>query len=597
MGNKINRAYTLVVGCFLVFITFDVLWSLETTFRGMSNPALYVNAALASFVLTIPYVLSRKIWIQAIVLIILDLLLEANLMYCRTYFTAIPLDSYFLAGNLKDFTASIWDSLRWSDISLAIITVLVLLIASRTKKGKLSVIKYAVATILFGCMSWGLAMLGGGYKQQIGEMEESCYYATCIAPVYTVFGNLIYQGTQAASASLSQEDVIEIEDWINTKNEVLPYNALPDSIPGRKNLVIILCESLESWVIGQDVDGKPISPYLNSLVNDSTTLYASKVLTQVASGRSIDCQLLLNAGMLPMMQSVYSMKYPHSSYKTITKAMKERDSNTRAYIMTCDKPIVWNQDVIGKAFGIDTLLHRSSWSNDELVGNPAKLSDGSFLRQSVDKLTRKEIWEEGEPGFLQWVTYSGHNPFVLPEKLHDPEFAIPESWAKKAADYVTMAHYTDASLKPLIEYLKSRSDYSETMIVITGDHEGLAANRNELLKDDRMKGIIAENQFTPFIVLNSPVAGRYDKIMGQVDMYPTILQLMGLDDYEWKGMGQSILESDKPAFAISSMTNKISGDTAGINSKIIDIMKNARKISDMIIAKDYFKYRDKTTLK
>lgn len=62
-------------------------------------------------------------------------------------------------------------------------------------------------------------------------------------------------------------------------------------------------------------------------------------------------------------------------------------------------------------------------------------------------------------------------------------------------------------------------------------------------------------------------------------------------------MGQSILEPDKPAFAISSMTNKISGDTAGINPQIIDIMKNARKISDMIIAKDYFKHRDKTTLK
>lgn len=186
-----------------------------------------------SFVLTIPYVLSRKIWVQAIVLIILDLLLEANLMYCRTYFTAIPLDSYFLAGNLKDFTASIWDSLRWSDISLAIITVAVLLAASKgqTKKQKLSIRQYAALTILFGCISWGLAMVGGGYKRQIGKMEESCYYATCIAPVYTVFGNLIYQGTQAASASLSQEDVIEIEDWLNTKNEVLPYNALPDSFP------------------------------------------------------------------------------------------------------------------------------------------------------------------------------------------------------------------------------------------------------------------------------------------------------------------------------------------------------------------------------
>lgn len=591
MNKKFDRIWILVAGCFAIFMTFDVLWSLGTTFRGMSNPALYVNAIFASLLLTLPYLLFRKVWIQGVIMLLLDILLEANLMYCRTYFTAIPADSYFLAGNLKDFTASVWDSMRLSDIALPVVTIAALWIAFRAPMKKITkhvAGVYALFTGVAGVVSWLLSLPGGGYKSQISVMEESCYYSTCVVPVYTVFGNLIYQGTQTNSAMLTPEDVSEIEEWISEKERMRPFTALPDSIPGRKNLVIILCESLESWVLQRDVDGVPITPFLNSLIADSTTLYAPHVLTQVAAGRSIDCQLLLNAGMLPMMQSVYSMKYPHSTYKTLTKAMKERNHDTRAYILTCDKPIVWNQEVIGKAFGIDTLLHRSSWHNDELVGNPAKLSDGSFLRQSVEKLKNGEIWKEGEPAFIQWVTYSGHNPFVLPDKLKDPEFTVPQSWQEKAANYVTMAHYTDESLKPLIEYLKSRSDYDSTLIVITGDHEGLAANRNELLKDERMAGIIDENQFTPFIVLNSPVAGRHDRVMGQVDMYPTLLQLMGLDDYEWKGMGQSILDLNKPAYAISSMTNYVTGDTTGVDKDVMDNIANARKISDKIIAKDYF---------
>ena len=591
MNKKFDRIWILVAGCFAIFMTFDVLWSLGTTFRGMSNPALYVNAIFASLLLTLPYLLFRKVWIQGVIMLLLDILLEANLMYCRTYFTAIPADSYFLAGNLKDFTASVWDSMRLSDIALPVVTIAALWIAFRVPMKKITkhvAGVYALFTAVAGVVSWLLSLPGGGYKSQISAMEESCYYSTCVVPVYTVFGNLIYQGIQTNSAMLTPEDVSEIEEWISEKERMRPFTALPDSIPGRKNLVIILCESLESWVLQRDVDGVPITPFLNSLIADSTTLYAPHVLTQVAAGRSIDCQLLLNAGMLPMMQSVYSMKYPHSTYKTLTKAMKERNHDTRAYILTCDKPIVWNQEVIGKAFGIDTLLHRSSWHNDELVGNPAKLSDGSFLRQSVEKLKNGEIWKEGEPAFIQWVTYSGHNPFVLPDKLKDPEFTVPQSWQEKAANYVTMAHYTDESLKPLIEYLKSRSDYDSTLIVITGDHEGLAANRNELLKDERMAGIIDENQFTPFIVLNSPVAGRHDRVMGQVDMYPTLLQLMGLDDYEWKGMGQSILDLNKPAYAISSMTNYVTGDTTGVDKDVMDNIANARKISDKIIAKDYF---------
>ncbi len=71
-------------------------------------------------------------------------------------------------------------------------------------------------------------------------------------------------------------------------------------------------------------------------------------------------------------------------------------------------------------------------------------------------------------------------------------------------------------------------------------------------------------------------------------MYPTLLQLMGLDNYEWKGMGQSILDLNKPAYAISSMTNYVTGDTTGVDKDVMDNIANARKISDKIIAKDYF---------
>ncbi len=580
------------MGYFLTFIVFDILWSMETTFRCMSNPALYVNSLLWSLLLACPYSIFRKIWIQGVIMLLLDILLEANLMYCRTYFSAIPLESYFHVGNLKDFQASVWDSVRWSDILLPIITVATLWFAAKNRNRRnpgLGV--YAIVTIVSALLSWILAAVGGGYKAQISKMEESCYYSTCVVPVYTIFGNIIYLLTQNSSAELTDDDVTEIEAWLNAKEALRPYTALPDSVSTRKNLVIILCESLESWVLQKDVNGKPITPYLNSLIEDSATLYAPKVLTQVAAGRSIDCQLLVNAGMLPMLQSVYSMKYPHSTYKTLAKAMKERD-NARSYILSCDKPIVWNQEAIGKAFGIDTLLHRGSWHNDEMVGNPAKLSDGSFLRQSVDKLKDGEIWKVGENAFLQLVTYSGHNPFRLPDKLKDPSFSVPETWKEKAADYVTMAHYTDASLEPFIEYLKSRPDYDSTIIVITGDHEGLAAHRADLLKDAAMQGIIDENQFTPLIILNSPIAGKYDQVMGQIDIYPTLLQLMGLNDYDWKGMGQSIFEKDKPAYAISSMTNYLIGDSSGVSDKVKENIATARKISDKIIGKDYFGHKD-----
>ena len=218
MNKKFDRIWILVAGCFAIFMTFDVLWSLGTTFRGMSNPALYVNAIFASFLLTLPYLLFRKVWIQGVIMLLLDILLEANLMYCRTYFTAIPADSYFLAGNLKDFTASVWDSMRLSDITLPVVTIAALWIAFRAPMKKITkhvAGVYALFTAVAGVVSWLLSLPGGGYKPQISAMEESCYYSTCVVPVYTVFGNLIYQGTQTNSAMLTPEDVSEIEEWIS----------------------------------------------------------------------------------------------------------------------------------------------------------------------------------------------------------------------------------------------------------------------------------------------------------------------------------------------------------------------------------------------
>ena len=41
-------------------------------------------------------------------------------------------------------------------------------------------------------------------------------------------------------------------------------------------------------------------------------------------------------------------------------------------------------------------------------------------------------------------------------------------------DYLVTANYTDYALGILINYIKTRPDYKETMIVIMGDHEGLA---------------------------------------------------------------------------------------------------------------------------
>ena len=89
---------------------------------------------------------------------------------------------------------------------------------------------------------------------------------------------------------------------------------------------------------------------------------------------------------------------------------------------------------------------------------------------------------------------------------------------------------------------------------------------------------MSDKQFTPFIVVNSPIGMRYDEVMGQIDMYPTLLNLLQLDDYYWTGLGESILNPEKKGFAVGSQMN-VEGE---------EFAKEAYDISDEMIRFNYF---------
>lgn len=563
---------------FFKFILFDIIWCLQTTFTPFSSAALYFNTILVTLVLALPYVLLCRRWLQIVMMLVLDGLLISNLMYSRTYNSVIPLESYLLAGNLSDFMASVVDSMRWIDLLFPISTLIagfwVRRYAPEARLAWRRVVHYMAIIIAVGAICGLLLVSKGGFSKTIDDMQSANYYS-CVTPEYTFFGSLLYDAMHT-DAPCTPQIREEVKTWFALQPNYVP---LSDSISERKNLIVVLCESLESWVIGLRMEGKEITPNLNRAIADAQTLYAPNTLTQVKGGRSIDCQLLLNAGLLPLRSGCYAMKYIGNNYHTLTKAMAST-YNSRSYLLTVDKPVTWNQAQVAKAFGIDTLLSKDSWQLDEKVGSRKKLGDVSFMRQAVEKMKTEQIWKRGEHVYLQFVTYSGHNPFILPDNLK--RIQLKGNYPRKMLDYMTMANYTDHAVGILLQYLKSRPDWHETMVVIVGDHEGLAADRADIRRSAEGRRVVSASQFTPFIVLNSPVTMRYDGILGQVDMYPTILNLMHLDNYYWRGMGQSILDKRKVAVAVGSQMN-IEGDVSHASKVEINRLAQAHTIADWVI--------------
>lgn len=581
-----KTAIIFAVGIFLTFVAFDVIWCMDTTFASFSFFETYATKIIATLALAGVYALTRCRWAQIVVMALLDVLLVANLMYFRTYYSAIPASSYLEAGNLADFKASVTDSLRWADIVLPLITIATAVMAFRYKTTKrqplTAVLKWWAAPLAgFALLLTGVNLCKGGFHKSLRSVRQSAYLCSADAPIFSVFGCIWYDITDAAEP-ITPEKQAEIERWLASQPKHQPADSVTEK---RSNLLIVFAESLESWVLEKKVDGKEITPCLNSLLKEKSTLYAPNVLTQVKGGRSIDAQLMICSGLLPLMSGTYSSLYYDNTFYTLQKAMRGL-KHSRSYLLTIDKVSTWNQGAVARSFGTDTIISYHDFKMTEAFGTHKRIGDASFFQQCREKIERGEVWKPGESVYMQFVTYSGHAPFKLPDHLRTITF--PASIPEKAADYMTTAHYTDKAIGDFVAYLKTLPQYKETIVVIVGDHEGLASYRQELVGNPACRGLVSDKQLTPFIVLNSPVGMRYDKFMGQIDIYPTLLNLMQLDAYRWHGLGQSILDPRKQGVAVGSVMN-----VEGTGSdKEVERLREAHTVSDYMLRYDWLKRLD-----
>lgn len=677
--NRLIQLFCLLF--FLKFLLFDLLWCLDTTFSSFSYPIAYLSKSILALLLTLPLVLRALRWVEAVVALATDLFLVANLLYFRTYYTAIPLESYALAGNLRDFTASVTESLRWPDLLFPLSTAAALLAARRMPQPRLprrGLVRYANALLLSSLLTAALLVGKGGFRRSYEAMLV--HRQLSATTTYSLFGTLLYEalrerveftpelaeeverwlaaGRPAADAEEAAEELSagrgsaageeatgrghSTADALSTGSDgeeadalrtgaladaphaaqpgtgLKPHSAAqpgtdssigpdahspaplaarssahpatqPQAFPDdRRRVVVIFVESLESWLLERSVEGQELTPCLNRLLHEERTLYAPQVVTQVKGGRSIDAQLLVTAGLLPLENGCWSARCPHTAYPSLVKAFRQRHPGARALLFTPDKEIVWNQMIVAREFGFDSLLSHKHFRNDRTTGTGSRrrLCDGAFFDQCLEKLAEPQMLPDTAGAcYLQFVTYSSHHPFVIPEELH--RIRLRQEMPRRLRDYLTAVNYVDHALGEFIAALRRNPRLSDAMIVITGDHEGLASERPALASSAAGRGLVSEGRFTPLIVVNAPAAMRCTDTVGQIDIYPTLLDLLGLDDYHWHGLGRSLLRADAPRAAVDPRLERVG---AAVDSTTEQHLRQAWSLSDRIIRSDYFRH-------
>ena len=221
------------ISLFVKFLLFDLLWALQTTFTLFSIPDLYINTIAFAFLFSLPIVLTKNKKIHVALMLLLDCILIANLMYNRTYNTIIPFDSYFRIGNLKDFSESVIDQMRWYDIILPLETLFFsILLWKKKNKFDHSLRQYAYATGLAFALSAIIILCRGGFEKAIEKLQTPNSY-TCVGPVYTVFGCILYDVIHENEAYTNEKKQM-VEAWFKAQPQ---YKPLGKTIAERRNLI------------------------------------------------------------------------------------------------------------------------------------------------------------------------------------------------------------------------------------------------------------------------------------------------------------------------------------------------------------------------
>lgn len=149
---------------------------------------------------------------------------------------------------------------------------------------------------------------------------------------------------------------------------------------------------------------------------------------------------------------------------------------------------------------------------------------------------------------------TNHHPFYLDEE--DKFISEYDSNSGTLNRYFQTSRYLDEAVKELFDELKEQGLYENSIIVMYGDHYGISENHNEAMSQYLGKEVTpydnAQLQKVPFFV-HIPGYGEghvNEKVSGQIDMRPTILNLLGIESDDDIQFGGDMFSEEYEEFTI-----------------------------------------------
>jgi phosphoglycerol transferase MdoB-like AlkP superfamily enzyme len=343
---------------------------------------------------------------------------------------------------------------------------------------------------------------------------------------FAIFRTLFKKGFNKTNYEGVNEKVI-----LEKIQPIKQYSNNPSTKP---NVVVMIIESYDREYVGamnkktNIANYKTHSPFLDSLSQHSMIF-----TNGYANGRqSIHGMSSILAGIPAFKDAFTSSPYPKQKIESLVSTLESEGYNTSFFHGAANGSMGFLG--FGNILGIDKYYGRTEFNDDSQFDGFWGIWDEPFLQFMKSTLDKQKT-----PFFSTVFTVSSHEPYIIPEKYKN-RFREGEIRMHKCAEY------TDYSLKRFFDEAKKQPWFSNTIFVLVADHGNLT------FYEEYNKPI---NRFAVPIIIykqNSKYVGVDDDLAQQIDIYPTILDMIGYKK-PFRSWGRSLFDKKSTApFVINS---------------------------------------------
>ncbi|WP_027124775.1 LTA synthase family protein [Gelidibacter mesophilus] len=306
---------------------------------------------------------------------------------------------------------------------------------------------------------------------------------------------------------------------------IKPIKQYDNNPPSKPNVVVIITESMGREYLASFNKDSGIDNYVGYMpFLDSLAQHSLIFPNAFANGsKSIHGMSSVLSGIPSFVDAFTSSSYSNQEIQSLVSVLNDLNYDTSFFHGAPNGSMGFLG--FSNILGFDHYYGMEEYGNDDDFDGSWGIWDEPFLQFMKTTLDEKE-----QPFFSTVFTVSSHEPFKIPEKYN-------EKFPKGHIQMHQPIGYTDYAFQQFFEAAKKEPWFENTIFVITADHP------NQVYYEVYNK--VINRRAVPILIYkpDGSLAGIEEKLAQQIDVYPTVLDLIGYKK-PFRSWGRSLVSED-----------------------------------------------------